>query len=60
MTHVCDLDLLYPEPRPCGKPLLIHTSTGDTQTLNGRSGSVSVVSLGPGIHKDLFEPSEHL
>ena len=40
------------------RPLLTHTSTGDTQTLKGRSGSVSVGS--PGVHKFLFEPSEHL
>ena len=31
------------------------TSIGDTQTLKGRSGSVSVGSLG--VHKVLFEPS---
>ena len=35
-------------------------STGDTQTLKGRSGSVPVGPLGPGVHKVLFEPSEHL
>ena len=45
-------------PCPCGRLLLTHTSTGDTQTLKGRSGSVSVGS--PGVHKVLFEPSEHL
>ena len=28
-------------PCPCGRPLLTHTSTGDTQTLKGGSGSVS-------------------
>ena len=38
--------------------LLTRTSTGDTQTLKGRSGSVSGRS--PGAHKILFEPSEHL
>ena len=43
---------------PCGRPLLTCTSTGDTQTLKGRSGSVSMES--PGAHKVLFEPSEHL
>ena len=47
-------------PCPRGRPLLIHASAGDTQTLKGRSGSVSVGSLGPGVHKDLFEASEHL
>ena len=40
------------------RPLLTHTSTGDTQTLKGRSGSVSVRS--PGLPKVLFEPSKHL
>ena len=28
-------------PWPCSSPRLTHTSTGDTQTLNGRSGPVS-------------------
>ena len=37
-----------------------HASTGDTQTLESMSGSVSVGSLGPGAHKVLFEPSEYL
>ena len=32
---------------PCDSPLLTHTSAGDTPTLKGRSGSVSVGSLGP-------------
>ena len=37
---------------------LSHTPTGDTQTLRGRSGSVSVGS--PDAHKVLFEPSKCL
>ena len=45
---------------PCSRPLLTRTSTGDTQTLKGSSGSVSMGSLGPSAHKILFEPSEHL
>ena len=45
-------------PCPCGRPLLTCTSSGDIQTLKGRSGSVSARS--PGMHKVLFEPSEHL
>ena len=45
-------------PCPCGSPLLTHASAGDTQTLKGRSGSVSVGS--PGAHKVLFEPSKCL
>ena len=36
-------------PCPCSKPLLTHTSAGNTQTLKGRSVSVSVGSLGPGF-----------
>ena len=43
-------------PCPCGRPLLTCTSTGDPQTLKGRSGSVSVES--PGEYKILFEPSK--
>ena len=45
-------------PCLCSRPLLTHTSPGDTQTLKGRSGSVSVVSLG--THNILFEPSKCL
>ena len=45
-------------PCPCIRPLLIHTSAGNTQTLKSRSGSVSVGSSG--AHKVLFEPSEIL
>ena len=44
-------------PCPRAKPLLIRGSTGDTQTLKGRSGSVSAENLGPGAHKVLFEQS---
>ena len=45
-------------PCPCGGPLLTCTSAGDTQTIKGRPGSVSVGSSD--VHKVLFEPSEHL
>ena len=49
--------LLRPEPLPCGSPVLICTSSGDTQTqfclsLCGISGSWCV--------QIMFEPSEHL
>ena len=47
-------------PWPHGRPLLTCASTGVTQTLKGRSGSVSVGPLGPGAHKVLFEPSQCL
>ena len=50
--------LLHPEPLPLRRPPLTHTSAGNTQTLKGRSGSVSAGS--PGAHKVLFEPSAHL
>ena len=53
-TQVCCTQ----SPCPCGSPLLTRTSTGDAQTLKGRSGSVSVES--PGVHKVLFEPSQCL
>ena len=39
---------------------VFHGPTGDTQTQKGRSGSVSLASLVPGVNKVLFEPSEHL
>ena len=45
-------------PCPCSRPLLTHTSAGDTQTLKGKSGSASIGS--PGAHNVLFEPPEHL
>ena len=51
-------DCCTQSPCPCGRPLLTLTSAGDTQTVQGRSGSVSVGS--PGVHKVLFEPSECL
>ena len=53
-TQVCRTQ----SPCPFGRPLLTHSSEGNTQTLKGRSGSVSVGS--PGVHKVLFEPSECL
>ena len=43
---------------PCSRPLLTRSSAGDTQTLKGRCGSVSVGS--PGAHKVWVEPSDHL
>ena len=46
---------------PHSRPLLTHASAGDTQSLKGRSGSVSVGSLGPGVQDQvLFEPTKHL
>ena len=56
VTQVC----CSQSPCPRGRSLLTCASSGDTQTLKDRSGSVSVGSLGPGAHKVLFEPSERL
>ena len=53
-TQVCCTQSLC----PCSRLLLTHTSAGESQTLKGRSGSVSAGS--PGVHKVLFEPSEYL
>ena len=39
---------------PCGRPLVTRTSTGDTQTLKGSSGSDSVGS--PGVRKFGLSP----
>ena len=42
-------------PCPYSRPLLTPTSTGDIQTLQGRSGSIFwtslLLSLGAGVHK---------
>ena len=47
-------------PCSCIKPLLTLASTGDTQTIKGRSGSVSVGPLGPGAYSILVGPSKSL
>ena len=52
VTQVC----YGQNPCPHGRSLLTCPSTGDTQTLKGKSGSVSVGPLGPGVHR----PSKHL
>ena len=48
-------------PQPCSKPSPIHTSTGDSWTLTGKSGSVSCGVTAPFfwvlVHKVLFVPS---
>ena len=45
-------------PRPCSRPLLTHTSPGDSWTLTGKSGSVSFWVTAPFswvlVHKVLF------
>ena len=53
-TQVCCTQ----SPCLCSRPLLTRTSRGDTQTLKGRSGSVSVGT--PSVHKALSEPSNCL
>ena len=52
-TLVCGTESLC----PCDRPLLSSTSTGDAQTLKGRSGSDSGI---PGEPKVLFGPLKHL
>ena len=52
----------YQRTCPQRRPPLTHTSSGDPETLTGRSASVSsgghwLLSLGPGAHKILFVPS---
>ena len=49
-TQVCCTQ----SPCLCGSPVLTWTSAGDTQTLKGKSDSVSVRS--PGVQKVLFDP----
>ena len=52
--QVCCSQSLCPHRRP------LLACTSDTQTLKGRSDSVSVGPLGPGANKILFEPSKLL
>ena len=46
-------DCCTQSPCPCRRPLLTCTFTGETQT---QLGSVSVGSLGPGVHKVCLSP----
>ena len=57
---LCDPRLLNPEPLSVRQATADLCLTGDTQTLKGRSGSVSVWSLAPCVNKVLFEPSKSL
>ena len=59
-SHACTQCL-----RPCSKPPPTHASAGDSWTLMGKSGSVSLWGrcsflLGPVMHKVLFVPFENL
>ena len=42
---LCLPGLLLPVPHPCVRPLLTHTSTGDPQTLTGRSVTIGSLYL---------------
>jgi len=48
-------------PQPCSRPLLTHTSTGNSWTLKGKSGSVSYGVTAPFswvlVHAMLFVPA---
>ena len=55
----------HPASQVCGncpfwQPLLTLVPEGNIQALKGRSNSVSVGSLGPIVHRVLFESSKHL
>ena len=58
LTHHTSQVCWSQSPCSCSRPLLTCASAGDTQTLKGRSGLVSVGI--PGGYKVLFEHSEHL
>ena len=47
-------------PCPCGRPLLTPASTGGTQTLKRRSGSVSCGVSGSWCTQSFFEPSVYV
>ena len=52
---LCHTQVCHTQSRcPCSRPLLTCPSTGDTQTLKGRSGSLSVES--PGMHRFCLSP----
>ena len=57
---LCDPSLLQPEPLSPWQVTADLCLLRRHSTLKDRSGSVSVGSLGPGAHKVLFKPSEHL
>ena len=57
---ICDPHLLNPEPLSMWQATADPCLAGDTQTLKGRSDSVSVWTLGPCVNKVLFEPSKSL
>ena len=57
LSHLTSQVCFSRSPCPWGRPLLTPASA-DTQTLNSRSGSVSVGSLGPGANKVFFELSK--
>ena len=59
-THRISQIYLSQSPFPHSRPPLACASSGDTQTLKGRSCSVSVGFLGVVEHRVLLEPSEHL
>ena len=56
VTQVC----CNQRPSPHGRLLLTRASPGDTQTLKGRSSSVSVGSLSLGARKVSFQPFKSL
>ena len=59
-THCMSQVCCSQRPCPHGKPLLTYASAGDTQTLKGKSGSVSCGVPGSWCTQVLFESAECL
>ena len=64
LQNVPCLHVYTPCPQPCSRPPPIHTSTGDSWTLMGKSGSVSCGVTAPfswiRVHTRLSVPSKRL
>ena len=62
-SHACTYCYTH-YPQPCSRPPLTHTSTSDSWTLLGKSGSVSCGVTAPFswvlVHKVLFVPSKSI
>ena len=60
MAYATDCVTRSPAPRASAPVSGQYRSVPPQETLKHSSGSVFFGSLGPGAHKVLFEPSEHL
>ena len=59
LTHRASQVCRSQSPSPRGRSLLTHASAGDRHSEAGLAQSL-VCSLGPGVQKASFEPSQHL